>query len=189
MKVIAGGKSSGGGAFLGEVLPQSFWSWLFVYMRSHCLEIKISLKLNPQICPNDTTTQASMMCKLAFWMKAHPKTRRQQMMTPTELGVGKTMKTRSPENYEPKLVEVPGGEKVDERIYDPLMENVGSKQRKEIWINYPMVVSGYRTQKSSSSSMTTKWLDTAKREIPRAKRRNWQSNGYLFPDTVNIKLV
>ena len=27
-----------------------------------------------------------------------------------------------PENYEPKLVEVPGGEKVDERIYDPLME-------------------------------------------------------------------
>lgn len=32
MKVIAGGKSSGGGAFLGEVLPQSFWSWLFVYI-------------------------------------------------------------------------------------------------------------------------------------------------------------
>ena len=25
-----------------------------------------------------------------------------------------------PENYEPKLVEVPGGEKVDERIYDPV---------------------------------------------------------------------
>ena len=37
--------------------------------------------------------------------------------------------------------------------------------------------------------MTTKWLDTAKREIPRAKQRNWQSKGYLFPDTVNIKLV
>lgn len=32
---------------------------------------------------NDTTTQGLMMCKLAFWMKAHPKTRRQQMMTPT----------------------------------------------------------------------------------------------------------
>ena len=25
---------------LGEVLPQSFWSWLFVYMCPHCLEIK-----------------------------------------------------------------------------------------------------------------------------------------------------
>lgn len=35
----------GGGAFLGEVLPQSFWSWLFVYMRSHCLEIKNRLKI------------------------------------------------------------------------------------------------------------------------------------------------
>ena len=27
-----------------------------------------------------------------------------------------------PDNYEPKLVEVSGGEKVDERIYEPLME-------------------------------------------------------------------
>lgn len=93
-----------------------------------------------------------------------------------------------PENYEPKLVEVPGGEKVDERIYDPLMEMLEAAKEGN-WDQLPMVVSGYRTQKNSSSSMTTKWLDTAKREIPRAKRRNWQSNGYLFPDTVNIKLV
>lgn len=94
-----------------------------------------------------------------------------------------------PENYEPKLVEVPGGEKVDERIYDPLSWRCWKQQRKEIGINclwsYPVTA----RRKSSSSSMTTKWLDTAKREIPRAKRRNWQSNGYLFLDTVNIKLV
>ena len=93
-----------------------------------------------------------------------------------------------PENYEPKLVEVPGGEKVDERIYDPLMEMLEAAKEGN-WINclwsYPVTA----RRKSSSSSMTTKWLDTAKREIPRAKRRNWQSNGYLFPDTVNIKLV
>ena len=76
-----------------------------------------------------------------------------------------------PENYEPKLVEVPGGEKVDERIYDPLMEMLEA------------------AKEGNWDHMTTKWLDTAKREIPRAKRRNWQSNGYLFPDTVNIKLV
>lgn len=80
MKVIAGGKSSGRGAFLGEVLPQSFWSWLFVYMRSHCLEIKNRLKITKKTTPQ---RRGLMMCKVAFWMKAHPKTRRQQMMTPT----------------------------------------------------------------------------------------------------------
>lgn len=98
------------------------------------------------------------------------------------------MKTRSPKTTEPKLVEVPGGEKVDERIYDPLMEMLEAAKEGNL-DQLPMVVSGYRTQKKQQRSMTTKWLDTAKREIPRAKRRNWQSNGYLFPDTVNIKLV
>ena len=90
-----------------------------------------------------------------------------------------------PENYEPKLVEVPGGEKVSMI----LSWRCWKQQRKEIWVNYLWSYPVTARRKSSSSSMTTKWLDTAKREIPRAKRRNWQSNGYLFPDTVNIKLV
>ena len=51
-----------------------------------------------------------------------------------------------PENYEPKLVEVPGGEKVDERIYDPLMELLEAAKEGN-WDQLPMVVSGYRTQK------------------------------------------
>lgn len=51
-----------------------------------------------------------------------------------------------PENYEPKLVEVPGGEKVDERIYDPLMEMLEAAKEGN-WDQLPMVVSGYRTQK------------------------------------------
>ena len=51
-----------------------------------------------------------------------------------------------PENYEPKLVEVPGGEKVDERIYDPLMEMLEAAKEGN-WDQLPMVVAGYRTQK------------------------------------------
>lgn len=52
-----------------------------------------------------------------------------------------------PENYEPKLVEVPGGEKVDERIYDPLMEMLEAAKEGN-WDQLPMVVSGYRTQET-----------------------------------------
>ncbi len=47
-----------------------------------------------------------------------------------------------PENYEVKLIEVPGGEQVDERIYTPLMEMLKDAEKLE-----PVVVSGYRTQK------------------------------------------
>lgn len=50
-----------------------------------------------------------------------------------------------PENYELTLVEVPGGEKVDERIYEPLMEMLEAAKEGN-WDQLPMVVSGYRTQ-------------------------------------------
>ena len=50
-----------------------------------------------------------------------------------------------PENYEVTLVEVPGGEKVDERIYDPLMEMLEAAKEGN-WDQLPKVVSGYRTQ-------------------------------------------
>ena len=50
-----------------------------------------------------------------------------------------------PENYEINLVEVTGGEKVDERIYDPLMEMLEAAKEGN-WDQLPMVVSGYRTQ-------------------------------------------
>ena len=43
-------------------------------------------------------------------------------------------------------VEVPGGEKVDERIYDPLMEMLEAAKEGNL-DQLPMVVSGYRTQK------------------------------------------
>lgn len=50
-----------------------------------------------------------------------------------------------PENYKINLVEVPGGEKVDERIYEPLMEMLEAAKEGN-WDQLPMVVSGYRTQ-------------------------------------------
>lgn len=50
-----------------------------------------------------------------------------------------------PENYEVNLVEVPGGKKVDERIYEPLMEMLEAA-KEDNWGKLPKVVSGYRTQ-------------------------------------------
>lgn len=50
-----------------------------------------------------------------------------------------------PQDYEVTLVEVPGGEKVDERIYGPLMEMLEAAKEANLG-QLPMVVSGYRTQ-------------------------------------------
>lgn len=50
-----------------------------------------------------------------------------------------------PENYDIDLVEVPGGEKVDKRIYEPLMEMLEAAKEGN-WNQLPVVVSGYRTQ-------------------------------------------
>ena len=50
-----------------------------------------------------------------------------------------------PENYTVDLVEVPGGQQVDERIYQPLMEMLEAA-REGNWGELPQVLSGYRTQ-------------------------------------------
>lgn len=48
-----------------------------------------------------------------------------------------------PEDYNVSLVEAPGGERVDERIYDPLMEMLDAAAEDNLG---PIVVSGYRTE-------------------------------------------
>ena len=53
-----------------------------------------------------------------------------------------------PEDYEVDLVEVPGGEKVDERIYDPLMEMLDAAEAEDLG---PIVVSGFRTEEKQQS--------------------------------------
>lgn len=50
-----------------------------------------------------------------------------------------------PLDYEVNLVELEGGEQVDERIYEPLMELLEAAKESN-WDQMPLVVSGYRTQ-------------------------------------------
>ena len=50
-----------------------------------------------------------------------------------------------PEHYQANLVKLSGGEEVDERIYEPLMELLEAAKEGN-WDQLPMVVSGYRTQ-------------------------------------------
>lgn len=63
-----------------------------------------------------------------------------------------------PENYEITLVEVPGGEKVDERIYAPLMEMLEAAKEGN-WGQFPEVVSGYRTSKKQQRLYDDKIAD------------------------------
>ncbi len=53
-----------------------------------------------------------------------------------------------PEDYDLHLVDVPGGEKVDERIYEPLMAMLEAAEREGLG---PFVASGYRTQEKQQS--------------------------------------
>ena len=55
-----------------------------------------------------------------------------------------------PDNYEPELREVPGGEQVDGRIYEPLMEMLEAA-REGNQGELPHVESGYRTQEVQQS--------------------------------------
>ena len=53
-----------------------------------------------------------------------------------------------PEDYDLHLVDVPGGEKVDECIYEPLMAMLEAAEREGLG---PFVASGYRTQEKQQS--------------------------------------
>lgn len=55
-----------------------------------------------------------------------------------------------PEGYEVNLVEAPGGEQVDERIYQPLLEMLEAAREGNRGL-LPLVVSGYRTQEKQQS--------------------------------------
>lgn len=55
-----------------------------------------------------------------------------------------------PERYTVKLKEIPGGEQVDERIYDPLMKMLEAAQDGNC-DETPHVISGYRTQEAQQS--------------------------------------
>ena len=52
-----------------------------------------------------------------------------------------------PDNYEPDLVQAPGGESVDKRIYESLMQMLEAAREGNLG-ELPLVVSGYRTAKT-----------------------------------------
>ena len=66
-----------------------------------------------------------------------------------------------PAGYQADLVEVPGGEKVDRRIYEPLMELLEAAKEGN-WDQLPMVVSGYRTQAAQQKLYDGKILEYQK---------------------------
>ncbi len=55
-----------------------------------------------------------------------------------------------PDNYSADLTEVPGGERVDARIYEPLMEMLEDAREGNLG-ELPLVVSGYRTQEDQQA--------------------------------------
>lgn len=66
-----------------------------------------------------------------------------------------------PENYDVDLAEVAGGEQVDRRIYEPLMDMLEAAKESN-WGQLPRVVSGYRTQEEQKrlyDDKIAKYLD------------------------------
>ena len=61
-----------------------------------------------------------------------------------------------PENYTVDLAELPGGEKVDQRIFQPLEEMFQAAQEAN-WGELPTVISGYRTQEEQEAE-ALRWV-------------------------------
>lgn len=60
-----------------------------------------------------------------------------------------------PNEYNVDLVEVPGGERVDKRIYEPLMEML--EDAKDVnWNQLPKIISGYRTEQKQQQLFDAK---------------------------------
>lgn len=67
-----------------------------------------------------------------------------------------------PENYEVNLMEIDGGECVDARIYEPLMQML-EDAREANWGQLPYVVSGYRTAQKQQQLYTDKIAEYRKK--------------------------
>ena len=79
-----------------------------------------------------------------------------------------------PTDYELELAEVPGGEQVDARIYEPLMDLLEAAEAEGLG---PIVVAGYRAGDTSSVFWTRRWRIIWPRAIPRRRPRHWRRNG------------
>ena len=75
-----------------------------------------------------------------------------------------------PDGYKVELVDVPGGEKVDQRIYEPLMEMLDDASAGDLG---PIVVSGFRTQEKQQS-------------LYDEKIQKYQNQGYSKEEAVEL---
>lgn len=75
-----------------------------------------------------------------------------------------------PDNYNVELVEVPGGEKVDKRIYEPLMQMLNDAKESN-WDKEPIVVAGYRTNKKQT-------------ELYEERIKEYKKDGYSEKDAI-----
>ncbi len=75
-----------------------------------------------------------------------------------------------PADCKPKLVSVPGGERVDERIYEALMEMLNAAAEADLG---PVVVSGYRDEEEQQ-------------ELYDEKVREYQKEGYSREDSLKL---
>lgn len=73
-----------------------------------------------------------------------------------------------PDDYKVDLVETEGGERVDTRIYDPLMEML-EDAREANWGELPRVVSGYRTMEKQQQLYDEKIAEYRKQGYPDAQ--------------------
>lgn len=80
-----------------------------------------------------------------------------------------------PQDYEVTLTQVPGGEMVDSRIYQPLMDMLEAARESNLGVQ-PVVVSGYRTQETQQ-------------EILDQKTEEYLSQGYSYKEAEELALL
>lgn len=89
-----------------------------------------------------------------------------------------------PQNYSVKLKSFIGGEKVDERIYEPLKRMIADAENDEV---YMIVVSGFRTREKQKNLMKEKVREYLKLGYSIKRQTSFQKNGLRLLIQANIK--
>ena len=88
-----------------------------------------------------------------------------------------------PENYDLELAEVEGGELVDQRIYDPLMEMLEAAEAEGLG---PIVVSGYRTRAVQQRFMDEKIAEFRQEGYSRKDAEELAKQWVAIPEPANM---
>lgn len=91
-----------------------------------------------------------------------------------------------PADYEVQLTELSNGKKVDSRIYPELQEMFNAARAQGYGL---FVREGYRTQEEQQQLMNEKIEAYENEGKSKPEAKNLQSNGWQFPEQVNISLV